>query len=61
MSMNGRVSAMEEYIEAEVERRLAEELKDALDELERSLPRGRFVEVASILAGHGPATEREEA
>jgi hypothetical protein len=42
---------MEEYIEAEVERRMLEEVEAALGELELRLPRERFIEVAEILAG----------
>ncbi len=61
MSINSRVSAMEEYIEAEVERRMFEEMEAVLDELERSLPRERFIEVAKILAGYEHGRDGEGA
>ncbi len=46
-----RVSALEDYIEEQVRKRLEEELEVAFERLERALPREEAVRVLEILAG----------
>jgi hypothetical protein len=50
-SLERRIGAVEEYINARVEERLEEELRLALARLEEKLPREEAVRVMRILAG----------
>ena len=58
-SLERRLSALEEHINARVEERLEAELEQALERLERHLPREEAVRVLRILAGDEEADNGE--